>query len=77
MSEEIVMDNWKHRSKKMRCETCMAFVIKMKIVKDVGGEHSEPTTLGRCRRHAPTLGGWPAVFVTDWCYDHKLDESKI
>jgi hypothetical protein len=31
--------------------------------------------LGRCRRHAPTLGGYPAVFDTDWCGDHKLDES--
>jgi hypothetical protein len=33
--------------------------------------------LGRCRRHAPTMNGYPAVFVTDWCGDHKLDETKI
>lgn len=35
------------------------------------------TQLGRCRRHAPVVGqGWPAVFETDWCGDHKLDENK-
>jgi len=33
--------------------------------------------LGRCRRHAPTLSGWPAVFVNDWCGDHKIDEEKL
>jgi hypothetical protein len=27
---------------------------------------------GRCRKHAPTLQGWPVVFPTDWCGDHKL-----
>jgi hypothetical protein len=33
--------------------------------------------LGRCRRHAPTMAGWPAVFESDWCGDHKLDENKL
>jgi hypothetical protein len=33
--------------------------------------------LGRCRRHAPTMNGWPVVFVNDWCGDHKLDEEKL
>ena len=32
---------------------------------------------GRCRRHAPSMNGYPAVFATDWCGDHKLDENKI
>ncbi|MDX5412775.1 MAG: hypothetical protein LPK02_06985 [Rhodobacterales bacterium] len=57
-------DNWKHRSVKMRCGGCMWFIEKS-------------GTLGRCRRHAPTLDGWPAVFETDWCGDHKVDETKI
>jgi hypothetical protein len=35
------------------------------------------TPLGRCRKRAPTLNGWPAVFETDWCGDHKLDEAKL
>jgi hypothetical protein len=36
-----------------------------------------PGQLGRCRRHAPTLAGYPVVFPTDWCGDHKLDEHKL
>ncbi len=36
-----------------------------------------PIDLGRCRRHSPTMNGYPAVFVNDWCGDHKLDENKI
>ena len=52
-------DNWKHRSQTMRCRFCMYFVIK-------------DGSLGRCRKHAPTLDGWPAVFASDWCGDYKL-----
>jgi len=33
--------------------------------------------LGRCRRHAPTMNGFPAVWTDDWCGDHKLDETKV
>jgi hypothetical protein len=33
--------------------------------------------IGRCRRHAPTPEGYPAVYETDWCGDHKVDENKI
>lgn len=58
-------DNWKDRIKDMRCGTCMWFVPK------------NESALGRCRRRCPTLNGWPAVFDTDWCGDHKIDESKI
>jgi hypothetical protein len=55
----------------MRCKTCMWFVPK---------EQSEPalrTLIGRCRRHAPTITGYPVVFVNDWCGDHKLNENAI
>lgn len=58
-------DPWKHRSKGMVCGTCMWFIIK--------GEGP----LGRCRKRAPTMDGYPAVFVNDWCGDHKLDETKL
>lgn len=58
-------DNWQHRSKTMRCHTCMYFVPK------------DESVLGRCRRHAPTLGGWPAVYVDDWCGDHKMDSAHV
>lgn len=32
-------------------------------------------SLGRCRKHAPTLDGWPATFASDWCGDHKLHSA--
>jgi len=31
----------------------------------------------RCRKRAPTLNGWPAVYETDWCGDHKLDKHYM
>lgn len=58
-------DPWAHRSDNMKCSSCMWFVNK-----------SPSETFGRCRRHAPTMSGYPAVFSTDWCGDHKLDENK-
>jgi len=56
-------DNWEHRSENMACKTCMWFVLKEDI-------------LGRCRKHAPTMNGWPVMFKSDWCGDHKVDENK-
>jgi hypothetical protein len=64
-----VNDPWKHRDTGMRCATCMFF-----IWKEVEGK---PKHLGRCRRHAPIMGGYPPVFGTDWCGDHKIDETKV
>ena len=59
-------DNWQHRAKGMVCNTCISFVLKA------------PTkNFGRCRKHAPTMNGFPAVFDSDWCGDHKLDEGKL
>lgn len=34
-------------------------------------------TIGRCRRRAPTMNGYPVVFSDDWCGDHKIDENKV
>uniref|UniRef100_A0A6H1ZWD0 Uncharacterized protein n=2 Tax=viral metagenome TaxID=1070528 RepID=A0A6H1ZWD0_9ZZZZ len=62
-------DPWRHRSKGMKCRTCMFFVRKFSPVP------AKP--LGRCRRRAPTMNGYPAVFLDDWCGDHKIDEEKI
>jgi len=67
-------DNWKHRSKGMRCQTCVCFVRKDNQYKIC---HADTGCLGRCRRHAPTLYGWPVVFENDWCFDFKMDEEKI
>jgi hypothetical protein len=69
-----VPDPWRHRSAGMKCATCLWFVVK---------EPTGPVThpgqhdLGRCRRHAPTMNGYPVVYRTDWCGDHKLDENKV
>lgn len=66
-------DPWKNRSAGMKCSTCIHFVEKE------SSKPSRPETgyVGRCRRHAPTMTGYPVVFDTDWCGDHKLDENAI
>lgn len=71
MMEALGDDPWKHRSEGMRCATCMFYVAK-----EPGQAPAESKPLGRCRRHAPTMSGYPVVFPTDWCGDHKLDEAK-
>lgn len=63
-------DPWIHRAKEMLCKTCMYFVAKQSVDLKV-------PTLGRCRRHAPSMGGYPVVYMSDWCGDHKLDENKL
>jgi hypothetical protein len=68
-------DPWKHRSAGMRCQTCMWFVAKAPAARAQG--ISDEKIVGRCRRHAPTMGGYPVVFTTDWCGDHRLDENKV
>lgn len=75
-------DNWKHRSEGMKCKTCIWFVPKVvseerKVERGyVPGSAIVLYDMGRCRRHAPTMGGYPVVFVNDWCGDHRLDENK-
>ena len=44
-----------------RCETCMWYLKK------------KGQDLGRCRRHAPAMDGWPVVSPDDWCGDHKVE----
>jgi hypothetical protein len=61
-------DPWENRYSGMRCVTCMFFVEKVSAVKH--------QNIGRCRRHAPTMNGYPVVYPHDWCGDHKLDETK-
>lgn len=65
-------DPWQHRSTGMRCRTCVFFVVKVAEPSTVAHE----SAFGRCRRRAPTLNGFPAVFDHDWCGDHRLDENK-
>ena len=65
-------DRWIHWSIGMRCRTCMYFVEKHGTMPI----RADQDHLGRCRRHAPTMNGWPVMFEGDWCGDHKLDENK-
>ena len=63
-------DNWEHRSMGMKCRTCMWFVLKKQDEGNIRGG------IGRCRRHSPTMNGYPVVYEGDWCGDHKIDENK-
>ena len=71
MAKTAQNDLWKHRSSGMRCGTCMWFVEKV-----TNAVQREDHVIGRCRRHAPTMNGYPVVYSDDWCGDHKLDEEK-
>lgn len=68
-------DPWAHRARGMRCATCMWFVPK--AVERSDRPQLDAGALGRCRRHAPTMAGYPPTFEADWCGDHKLDETKL
>jgi hypothetical protein len=66
-------DIWVDRSTKMLCGTCMFFNQK-KTHRVQTADHY----IGRCKRHAPTMMGFPVVWSDDGgCGDHKLDETKI
>lgn len=71
MQADVPLDPWRHRAAGMRCRTCMWFVLKT----PEAGWSARPG-IGRCRRHAPTMNGYPVVYDADWCGDHKLDETK-
>jgi len=74
-------DPWIHRSKGMSCNTCMWFVLKKPTEPNLAETENtvrrENGYVGRCRRHAPTMNGYPVVFELDWCGDHKLDENAV
>lgn len=66
-------DNWQYRSENMKCVTCTFYVPK--LVKE--GKTEYLSGLGRCRANPPTMKGFVAVFESDWCGYHRLDENKI
>ena len=69
VTEDSPVDPWMHRSDNMKCKTCMWFVPKKR--------HDGFYDLGRCRKRSPSMGGYPVVFVNDWCGEHRLDENKL
>lgn len=66
-------DPWKHRSTGMKCGSCMWYAPKVRMI----GNNEAALNIGRCRRRAPTMNGYPVVFVDDWCGDHKLNEESL
>jgi hypothetical protein len=54
----------------------MWFVEKARAPDDNRDYSMARGSIGRCRRHAPTMSGFPVVFQADWCGDHRLDENK-
>jgi len=64
-------DLWKDRGMKMKCESCIYYIQKAATQEQIEDER----VIGRCRRRAPTLNGYPVVFPSDWCGDHKLNEN--
>lgn len=47
------------------CKRCMFYVPRL------------DSCIGRCRRRAPTLSGWPIMYHESWCGDYRLDETKL
>jgi len=68
----IDQDKWTNRQRNMSCRFCMWYWPKRVL-----GKSLDESRLGRCRRRAPTLGGFPVVYSDDSCGDHKLDEVKV
>lgn len=66
-------DKWAHRTEMMECSTCMWFAEKLRKMVD----EEILNMIGRCRRHALTMNGYPVVYGKDWCGDHKLDENAL
>lgn len=70
------MDKW-DRKTNFNCESCMFWVEKQRLV-DLGGKKVElDTKLGRCRRYAPTMKGYPVVYSCDWCGEHKIGSNPV
>lgn len=82
-------DPWENRNCGMRCRTCVYFVEK-KPLREIETQVTDPLngtaagiardprgSIGRCRRCAPTMKGFPVVFEADWCGEHRLDENKL
>ena len=69
------MDKWANLAT-YACLTCRFFVPKGELTV-VGPDMKDhpmgvDKVVGRCRRHAPTMEGYPVVYAGDWCGDHKL-----
>ncbi len=74
-------DPWAHRHEGMVCKTCMWSVekaVKREARRAIdSAAKASGLVVGRCRKRAPTMDGYPVIFMDDWCGSHKLDETKV
>jgi len=67
----MMEDPWINQNLTLRCWSCVWFASK-KLEGAVDDQ-----SFGRCRRHAPTMSGYPVVFGSNWCGDHEMDVAKL
>lgn len=72
-------DRW-DRKTDFGCASCMFWVPKQEH-KVVGHPTPLPSIgtiqLGRCRRNAPTMKGYPVVYADGWCGEHKIGSNPV
>ncbi len=68
-------DPQEYRDKNMCCETCIWYAQEEPT--DGIRFFNWNTEYATCRFKSPVLGGWPVLYLGDWCGDHKLDEDKV
>lgn len=57
-------DNWADKSTFV-CVTCMWYKPKEML-------ESTGQPIGRCRAHPPDIRGFPIVYATDYCGQHRM-----
>lgn len=57
-------DNWVAHTSTHTCKFCMWFKAKTNKV-------------GRCIINAPTIKGFPVVYETDTCGEHRLNDKAL
>lgn len=68
------MDKW-DRKTNFNCYSCMYCVPKGELKKD---QKYDIDAIGRCRRNAPTMKGYPVLeLFHDWCGEHKIGSNPV
>jgi hypothetical protein len=59
--------------KHVRCVSCVFF--QPLLHSDV--KEGDQIRLGKCRKNAPTVAGFPQVLPYEFCGEHRLDAEKL
>ena len=78
---ETILSSMKANLRRLAAERASQGCWSCRYFKNEGPAGEEKRVAGKCRRRAPTISpfpapGFPMVYATDWCGDHKLDEAK-